>query len=383
MQTDKAAPKQRIFRVCLTGGPCAGKTSAKAILQEKLGDRFILYFLPELAATTVNSGVVIIPSEFTHDTHTVFTEGIMKMQMEMEDYFHKIASIQKKDVIIISDRGVCDNLAYAAPETRERIFRETGWTLQKIRDERYDAVIHLVTAADGAEKYYTLENNQARTETPEVAKWIDQRTQEVWKGHPHYAIINNTSVRDFKHKIEEVHNHIFKLIDLPQQPGFQRKFLLKASVPVDKVPADLAPEVFDETFTYLPAADENEEVYVKKRVCRNTNGITFRHVRREHSKVAAERLELTKMLNGKLYEDFISLTDKKSHPVTKEVIVFVYQTQWCHIESFLNGSEKVSILRCFTVDPEKVKIPEFVEVAEDITDNKKYFTQSAAYVSAQ
>lgn len=29
----------------------------------------------------------------------------------------------------------------------------------KLRDIRYDLVIHLSTAADGAEKYYTLGNN--------------------------------------------------------------------------------------------------------------------------------------------------------------------------------------------------------------------------------
>jgi hypothetical protein len=34
-------------------------------------------------------------------------------------------------------------------------------------DRRYDGVFHLVTAAIGAEKFYTLANNTARSETPE------------------------------------------------------------------------------------------------------------------------------------------------------------------------------------------------------------------------
>ena len=34
---------------------------------------------------------------------------------------------------------------------------------------RYDLVLHLVTAANGAEKYYTLENNAARSESVELA----------------------------------------------------------------------------------------------------------------------------------------------------------------------------------------------------------------------
>lgn len=132
-KTDKNfVPK--IHKICLTGGPCAGKTTAQSLLKEKLGDKYILYFLPEVAATTVLAGVVIIPSEFTPDTHKVFTEGIVKMQMELEDYFLKIASIQKKDVIIISDRGCIDNFAYCTNEVREKVMIDNGWVLEEIRD---------------------------------------------------------------------------------------------------------------------------------------------------------------------------------------------------------------------------------------------------------
>lgn len=37
------------------------------------------------------------------------------------------------------------------------------------RDQRYDAVIHMVTAADGATKFYSGENNEARYETQDIA----------------------------------------------------------------------------------------------------------------------------------------------------------------------------------------------------------------------
>ena len=54
-----------------------------------------------------------------------------------------------------------------------------------IEFDRYNAVFHMVTAADGASAFYTLENNQARTETPEQAVDLDRRTQKCWLGHPH------------------------------------------------------------------------------------------------------------------------------------------------------------------------------------------------------
>ena len=113
----------------------------------------------------------------------------MKMQMDLEDYFYKLASIQKKDVIIISDRGVMDNLAYCTKKTAEGVFKKNGWSKNDIRDKRYDIVIHLVTAADGAEKFYTLENNEARSEGIKEAIILDQKTQSVWNGHPNHRLI--------------------------------------------------------------------------------------------------------------------------------------------------------------------------------------------------
>lgn len=38
---------------------------------------------------------------------------------------------------------------------------------------RYDAIIHLVTAAIGAEKYYTTENNAVRSENLQQARDLD------------------------------------------------------------------------------------------------------------------------------------------------------------------------------------------------------------------
>lgn len=174
----------RVYKIVLTGGPCAGKTTSLNYLKEKLTPQFQVYILPEMAATTFGSGVTIIPSEFTPDNHVVFTGGIMQMQLQLEDYFSSIAGIQSKDVIILCDRGVMDNTAYCSNETEAKVYEKYGWNKTDIRDNRYDMVIHLVTAADGAEEFYTLVNNEARSETTEVARGVDIKTQAAWNGHP-------------------------------------------------------------------------------------------------------------------------------------------------------------------------------------------------------
>lgn len=48
--------------------------------------------------------------------------------------------------------------------------RANGLDERALRDGRYDGILHLVTAACGAEEHYTLENNETRSESVEEAK---------------------------------------------------------------------------------------------------------------------------------------------------------------------------------------------------------------------
>lgn len=58
--------------------------------------------------------------------------------------------------------------------------------------KRYDAVVHMVTAADGAEPFYTLDNNAVRTEGVAKAIEMDRRTLDCWTGHEHLYIVDNS-----------------------------------------------------------------------------------------------------------------------------------------------------------------------------------------------
>ncbi len=99
----------------------------------------------------------------------------------MEDAFCAIAEGQKS--VILCDRGVLDGKAYVKDKTWAELVARTGQSPSQLRDERYDGVVHLVTAAIGAENFYTLENNAARTETPEQAAELDRRLQDVYRNY--------------------------------------------------------------------------------------------------------------------------------------------------------------------------------------------------------
>ena len=48
-----------------------------------------------------------------------------------------------------------------------------------IRDARYNQVVHMMTAAKGAEKFYQLDNNPSRSEGLAMARDLDTKAANV------------------------------------------------------------------------------------------------------------------------------------------------------------------------------------------------------------
>ena len=92
--------------------------------------------------------------------------------------------MKQEKVLIVCDRGALDNKAYMTDAEFASVLESMGLNEVELRDS-YDAVFHLVTAAKGAEKFYTTANNVARTETVEQAAALDDKLIAAWTGHPH------------------------------------------------------------------------------------------------------------------------------------------------------------------------------------------------------
>lgn len=108
-----------------------------------------------------------------------------------------------------------DGKAYCDVGTWGFVLDGLGKIESQLRDRRYDAVIHLVTAAHGAEKYYTLQQAEqgevsARTETVDEAQAQDDKTCQVWVGHEHLFIIDNST--NFRQKIDRAVDRVFKTV---------------------------------------------------------------------------------------------------------------------------------------------------------------------------
>lgn len=177
----------QIVRICFTGGPCAGKTTALASCAQSLHQLGIPTFVVPEAATMLNRGGAMINNVALEMARVVkFQINLMKMQMSLEDVFSEIANDNYPDqrVVVLCDRGVMDGSAYMSESMWQALLDETGWSPSTLRDKRYDMVLHLVTAADGAETYYSSASNETRYEDKVNAVKTDRKTQKAWVGHP-------------------------------------------------------------------------------------------------------------------------------------------------------------------------------------------------------
>lgn len=89
-------------------------------------------------------------------------------------YFYKFSARATGETsVLLCDRGACDGKAYIDPSGWAQVIGRKGLAHDvPIREGRYHAVFHMVTAASGAEPFYSLANNGTRTETAELARAV-------------------------------------------------------------------------------------------------------------------------------------------------------------------------------------------------------------------
>ncbi len=179
-----------ITTIVVTGGPCAGKTTGLTWIGNAFAGRgYRVLFIPETATELISGGV----SPRTCGTNLDFQRCQLRLQLEKEAVFRQAAeTMGEEKILIVCDRGIPDNMAYMTNAEYAEVLAGAGLDPVAARD-RYDGVFHLVTAAKGAEEFYTLSNNRARTETPEQARELDDRLIAAWTGHPHLRVLREVT----------------------------------------------------------------------------------------------------------------------------------------------------------------------------------------------
>lgn len=207
-----------------------------------------------------------------------FQKCLMKLQISLEDIFTKIVKINaSKDMcIVLCDRGLMDGSAYISKEQWDVLLNEIGVYESDIKDNRYDLVIHLTTAADGAEKFYQCDNNSARSENMTVAIDLDRKVRKAWTNHPNYFLITNHDVPDFQTKIKQAEEFVLKSLGFPIYTEFSKKYLMRAQGGFfDQIVLHCSVEVFTITDTFLEKGTPLEDDLNTSSEGKNDDGIVY------------------------------------------------------------------------------------------------------------
>ena len=199
--------RPQITTIAITGGPCAGKTSALARIRKVFSARgFKVITIPGPATELISNGIT--PWECCSAEE--YQRCQMELQLTREAMYLRAASGMDEDkVLLVCDRGLLDNSCYMTKEEFERTIADLGRTEEDLLAS-YDAVFHLVSAAKGAEEYYSTQSNATRYESLEEAAALDDRFIEAWSGHPYLRTIGNET--DFEDKLDRVCDAIWEFL---------------------------------------------------------------------------------------------------------------------------------------------------------------------------
>lgn len=356
-----------IKKIVLTGGPCAGKTTALVKVIEHFSSRgYKVFTIPEVPTIFLQAGM-----DYLTKNQDWFYEGeksTLEIQLAFEDDFTRMAQTINGPVVIICDRGALDISAYLPTEMWEKITGLCNVTTQQLRD-RYDAVLHLVSAADGAEQYYNTTSNEVRTEGIEKARLLDRKVIQAWTGHPHLRVINNHD--NFDTKINRVLKEISAVLGLPQPITEERKYIVR--VTSNDIPNVIESDIFQ---TYL-VADPDYEVRLRRR--RWKGGKTV-NVHTTKKRVGTNReIETERQVSNALYESLLAQADPYRHPIHKQRRSFIWKGQYFELDTYHDQLKGLIILETKGItDAEDVNFPPFIQVVKDITGNKSYYNYNLA-----
>jgi len=359
-----------ITTIVLTGGPCGWKTTAITHLEETFENRGVPVLTVPEVATMLFSQVGLIIWDKGVDVET-FQEWLINIQLQLEENIINMAKAYKWKVLVILDRWVLDSKAYVEdPRMIDNILRKK-WTWEaEVLSSRYDWVIHMVTAANWAEEFYTLENNEARTETPEQARILDKKIQDAYIWTTKLAIVWNTW--SFEDKIKEVENIVSKILWIPETIEKENKYLVKIK-DFDKL-LKISKKV-DISQIYL----KSDEIWVEQRVrvrSINWEWHTYFYTKKEDIKWKInERIETERIID---YKEYKTLKEKWIFEISKERYCFSYEWNYFELDKFPNNKnfwENEALLEIELtkdIDLKDLKIPNFLEIQKDVTTDPNY-----------
>ncbi|KAL5017121.1 hypothetical protein ScPMuIL_006710 [Solemya velum] len=373
MSQDIGQHKNKVYKIVLTGGPCGGKTTGQTRLStffESLGWK--VYRSPESAFVLLSGGIKF--TDLTPEEVYRFQENLIKTMMQIENTFFELAHSCKQDCLVICDRGIMDASAYLPTADWEKMKAENKWNEVDLRDNRYNQIVHMVSAAHGAEDFYTTKGHKTRHEDIELARKLDDITAQSWVGHPYYDVVDNSS--EFDSKLMRMISCICNRLgidagDRLQKNSKKRKFLI-TKVP----PLEVFPQSRDFTVVHDYLATPSRKMQARLRKRGRNNHWTYTHTIRR-PEINHQSVELRMAITPRDYDILLAQRDERHQQILKKRRCFLWNNQYFHLDIYEepcpDRCKGLVLLETYTtMEGEALELPDFLLVKEEVTDNSQY-----------
>lgn len=368
--------KKRVYKVVLTGGPCGGKTTGQSRLCtffENLGWK--VFRVPETATVLLSGGVKF--SELTKEEAYKFQENLIKTMIQIENTYFELGQVCKRNCLIICDRGVMDASAYLTKVHWEKMMSANSWNPIELRDNRYNQILHLVSAANGAEEFYTIEDHACRSEGVELARDLDYKSAAAWIGHPYFDVIDNST--DFETKMNRLIESVCQKLgidvgDRLKTTSRKLKFLVAGPLSPDtEFPAF---QDFDVVHHYLQSSGPKVQARLRKRGQKN-HWSYIHTIRRPH--LHGQSVEVKTQLTQRDYMNLLTQRDNAHFTIFKKRRCFLVNNQYFQLDIYKEPSHPrckglilLETYSSLTGDALNSCLPKFLNIVKNVTGDPDY-----------
>lgn len=189
-----------LFKIVITGGPCAGKTQAISEIKKRMKKTgYTVIVISEVPTEMILSG--INPKRVGK---YVFQKTIILLQQQKEKIMlNALHSSCLGKIVILYDRGIIDHFTYLSEKECRLIKQELNIDLLECYDN-YDLVFHMSSTASELPSCFF--NTEHRKDTIKEAAQSDKLIGEYWKNHPNYHYIKCS--KDFNEKINNLYDKL-------------------------------------------------------------------------------------------------------------------------------------------------------------------------------
>ena len=359
---------KQITRIVLTGGPAAGKTTLiSRILKEfKSEDGWKVITIPETATELISGfGVGPFPNCMSMEDFQYF---VVDDQLHKEELALKAArQVPEEKVLVVYDRAVLDDKAYVSDAFFEKLLAHFGKTEVEILSH-YDAVLHLVSCAKGAEYAYNY-GNAARYESIEDARRADDNTLRAWSAHHAHYVIDNSV--DFEDKINRAVAQIYRILgESAPEPG-KRKYLV-AMPDLDALSRKYGALPIEMMQTYLLSSDPEIERRIRQQSSLGDQLFfyTTKRVGEDGTRWVTER-----PISEKEYVTYLMEADLSLRSVRKLKYRFTYEKRRMELDVYPFAKDRAIF---FAYGPEPTALPPEIEVIREVTGDPYYKNRAFA-----